>query len=605
MPNTIQIKRSSTASATPTAGQLSAGELAINTADGKLFAKNTADEIINLPVTSISGQDITPNTVEATDFFVNSLVANGVGANPYIAFQDDNASPGFELDGTNGLTIYTTSGSTEPGGSTSFFSVDRFNGRLTVHRLAATETVSSKVGVGTSPTFECDVLGRGRFSLQLTGNLTAGSTDITNLPSTSGIVPGTFARVTIFSGGGNVTLTNAAVSQILSTTSVRMNVAAGGTGSATGAVLVFSGPALTVRGQDLVVGGQAASARIGGYCWFGKNNGTIGVGAIDNATGTFSSTAPFMGFQGLNEGATAYNSFCFTAGNFAQLFLDTSGNVGVNTATPTTARLVVRGAGATSATTALNVIDSSNVAMLTARNDGLITVGKGQLTCTRAGSATTANGQIYLNGTTSNRIDFNASGTAAPAFTTRSAGTKIVFNPTLSGTAVDYGIGCDTTSLWQSIPQATNGFDFRWFGGTTQLASLNGAGTLTVSGDTIVQGVLTAVRAPLRQTAAPAISSNALTLDLSTAAVFLVSLNANITTLTISNVPTTANRAVDFTVIFTADGTARTITWPASVKWAGGTGPTMTSTNGKQDVIDFTSTDAGATWLAHIRGQNY
>lgn len=470
--------------------------------------------------------------------------------------------------------------------------------------LLTWDATTNRLGVGTSPTVECDVRGRGRFSLQLTGNIAAGSTDITGLPSTAGIVTGGFARVTILSGGGTVTLGAATVSQILSTTSVRLSIAFGGTGAATGAVLVFSGAAFTVQGQDLVVGGQAASARIGGYCWFGKNNGTIGVGAIDNATGTFGATAAFMGFQGLNENVTAYNSFCFTAGNFAQLFLNTSGNVGIHNAVPGS-RLTVRGAGATSATTAFNATDSADVSLLSARNDGLVTVGKGQLTCTRTGSATTANGQLYFNGATSNRIDFNANGAAVPEFTTRSNGTKIVFNPTLSGTAVDYGMGCGTTSLWQSIPQATNGFDFKWYGGTTQLASLDGAGTLTVSGDTIVQGVLTAVKAPIRQTAAPTISANALTLNLSTAAVFLVSLNANITTLTINNVPSTANRAVDFTVIFTADGTARTITWPASVKWAGGTGPTMTSTNGKQDVIDFTSTDAGTTWLAHIRGQNY
>ena len=66
MPNTIQIKRSSTASATPTAGQLSAGELAINTADSRLFAKNSAGTVVNLPVTSISGQTITPSKVTAT-----------------------------------------------------------------------------------------------------------------------------------------------------------------------------------------------------------------------------------------------------------------------------------------------------------------------------------------------------------------------------------------------------------------------------------------------------------------------------------------------------------------------------------------------------------
>jgi hypothetical protein len=63
MANTILLKRNSTANAAPTAGQLSAGELAINTADGKLFAKNAAGTVVNLPVTSISGQTITPENI--------------------------------------------------------------------------------------------------------------------------------------------------------------------------------------------------------------------------------------------------------------------------------------------------------------------------------------------------------------------------------------------------------------------------------------------------------------------------------------------------------------------------------------------------------------
>lgn len=63
MANKIQIKRSTTASAVPTAGQLDAGELAINTADGRLFAKKSNGTVVNLPVSSISGQDITPGKI--------------------------------------------------------------------------------------------------------------------------------------------------------------------------------------------------------------------------------------------------------------------------------------------------------------------------------------------------------------------------------------------------------------------------------------------------------------------------------------------------------------------------------------------------------------
>lgn len=58
MANTIQHKRSATASSVPSTGSLSAGELAVNTADGKLFLKkddNTIVQVGNQPAGS-SGQ---------------------------------------------------------------------------------------------------------------------------------------------------------------------------------------------------------------------------------------------------------------------------------------------------------------------------------------------------------------------------------------------------------------------------------------------------------------------------------------------------------------------------------------------------------------------
>lgn len=101
------------------------------------------------------------------------------------------------------------------------------------------------------------------------------------------------------------------------------------------------------------------------------------------------------------------------------------------------------------------------------------------------------------------------------------------------------------------------------------------------------------------------ISSNTLTVNLNTCNLFTCSLNANITTLAISNTPATSGIAIGFSLAFTADGTARTVTWPASVKWAGGTAPTLTSTNGKIDVLSFLSTDNGTSWLGFVGGQDY
>lgn len=106
-------------------------------------------------------------------------------------------------------------------------------------------------------------------------------------------------------------------------------------------------------------------------------------------------------------------------------------------------------------------------------------------------------------------------------------------------------------------------------------------------------------------TSSPAISSGSLTLNLETSNVFLVSLNANITTITISNVNSASGTSQGFTLIFTADGTARTVSWPASVKWPGGTAPSQTSTNGKKDVLHFVTTDNGTTWLGFVAGKDF
>ena len=59
MANTIKLKRSSTASDTPSASDLEVGELAINTADAKLFTKHTDNSIKEI---SGSGGDVVDDT---------------------------------------------------------------------------------------------------------------------------------------------------------------------------------------------------------------------------------------------------------------------------------------------------------------------------------------------------------------------------------------------------------------------------------------------------------------------------------------------------------------------------------------------------------------
>lgn len=103
---------------------------------------------------------------------------------------------------------------------------------------------------------------------------------------------------------------------------------------------------------------------------------------------------------------------------------------------------------------------------------------------------------------------------------------------------------------------------------------------------------------------APAISAGVLTLNIENGNTFDVSLNANVTTLTISN-PPASGKVGSFTLIFTADGTQRTVTWPAAVKWPAGNAPTLTATNAKKDIFAFLTVDGGTNWFAVIVGQNF
>ena len=112
----------------------------------------------------------------------------------------------------------------------------------------------------------------------------------------------------------------------------------------------------------------------------------------------------------------------------------------------------------------------------------------GQIISTRANSTTTGDGQIYLNGATGNRIDFNTNGASAPAFTTRSVGTKIVLFPEIGASAVDYAIGIENSNVWFSTPLSTSARGFKWYGGTTERMSLRGDGTLSLNSTSLTLG---------------------------------------------------------------------------------------------------------------------
>jgi hypothetical protein len=70
MSNTIQIKRSSTASSVPTAGQLAQGELAVNLVDKKLYTKDNTNTVVELTTPAV----VIASTAEAQEGTNNTNV---------------------------------------------------------------------------------------------------------------------------------------------------------------------------------------------------------------------------------------------------------------------------------------------------------------------------------------------------------------------------------------------------------------------------------------------------------------------------------------------------------------------------------------------------
>ena len=99
-------------------------------------------------------------------------------------------------------------------------------------------------------------------------------------------------------------------------------------------------------------------------------------------------------------------------------------------------------------------------------------------------------------------------------------------------------------------------------------------------------------------------SGTSVTLDLNAGTVFTITLAHNIGTFTWSN-PASSGYASVFSLKVTQDGTGgRTISWPASVDWASGTAPTLSSGANDVDVFVFLTVDGGTTYYGFTSGQD-
>jgi hypothetical protein len=342
-----------------------------------------------------------------------------------------------------------------------------------------------------------DGLGTGDYFFTQEGVINAGDSHVLTTEPNTMIIGYTTLTYTQFSGsvdyvgGTNINITGQTIS--LTGTVAATN---GGTGQNTTTVgdllygtssNTWSKLALGAANKSLVVNGSGTQVE-----W-----NAVALGASGAVSGALPATNGGTAQTTYTTGDTLYSSAANTlaklAGNTTttQKFLSQTGNGSASAApvwdTIPAGSITGLGTMSTQNSNAVTITGGTinNVAIggSTANAASFTTANvSGQIVSTAAGSATTGAGQVYLNGATSNRIDWNTNGTGAPAFTTRSDGTKVVLYPAISGSTVDYAIGINAATMWSSIPENNASFKFKWYGATTEVASLDGAGAFTAIG---------------------------------------------------------------------------------------------------------------------------
>lgn len=95
------------------------------------------------------------------------------------------------------------------------------------------------------------------------------------------------------------------------------------------------------------------------------------------------------------------------------------------------------------------------------------------------------------------------------------------------------------------------------------------------------------------------------TLDCALGNNFVLTMNTNIISLLFTNIPGSTRLYSLNLIVQQSSSGGRTITWPVTVKWAGGVAPTLTGGANKIDVFALVTYDGGLNWLGFVAGQNY
>jgi len=418
-----------------------------------------------------------------------------------------------------------------------------------------------------------------------------------------------------------------------------VNVSGGTTGLSTSGGPVTTSGTITLAGTLAVANGGTGSTTAAGArtnLSAAASGANSDITSLSNVTSIVSSTANSILIEGgasittngtagsvVIKGGTASGGGAPTAGNVILQAGDSSsypGYVSIQTrgaAGQMTERLRIYGSsgawsvGSTGAEygTSGQVLTSNGGAAPTWQTISAVTsinVSGGTTGLTTSGGPVTSTGTVTLAGT----LAATNGGTGQSSWTTGdllyASGTNTLSKLSI-GTANQVLTVVSGVPTWAAAAGGGGGSsDASTLTGSTlasnvvnsSLTSVGTLSSLTLSGALTFGANYTETR-----TSVTAASSTALNCSLGN--IFSLTMSASISTLSFSNVPATG-RAYSMTLFVNQDATGnRTISWPAEVRWPGGTAPTLTTTANKTDIITLVTHDGGTNWYGLVAGQNY